>query len=194
LKTVSAGLAAPLADAAAATTAREVADLLVDLHEHQSPDQLRRRLLQRRAGVGLHPVGKSLRREPLTKEVLHVATKPTVGSVDEYRAQLPPAAREALDQLRAIITELAPDASETISYGIPAYDLGGRHLVFIAGRARHVSLYPPPHDLAAFEQELHAYKTGKGSVQFPLNRPLPVDLVRRLVAVMVSERGGEAAG
>jgi len=86
-----------------------------------------------------------------------------------------------------LVHELAPDATETISYAIPTFDLGGKHLVHFAGYEKHVGLYPAPSGMEAFKGDLKAYKTGKGSVQFPLEEPLPVDLIRRIVAFRVAE-------
>ncbi len=106
-------------------------------------------------------------------------------AVDDHIAQAPPQARAALEELRALIRAIAPDATETISYGIPTFDLAGAHLVHFAGYARHIGFYPGPDGIAAFEGELEPYKRAKGSVQFPLARPLPTDLVRRMVEFRV---------
>ena len=106
--------------------------------------------------------------------------------VDDAIDAAPEPSRERLGLLRQIIREEVPGAVEVISYGIPTFDLGGRHVVHIAGYAHHVGLYPTPHGIAAFEEELAAYPRGKGSVQFPHNRPLPVDLVRRIVRHQVA--------
>ena len=85
----------------------------------------------------------------------------------------------------------APAATETISYAIPTFDLGGRHLVHFAGYERHVGLYPTASGIAAFENELRPYKRGKGSVRFPLGRPLPAGLIRRIVEFRVAESTGK---
>ena len=92
-----------------------------------------------------------------------------------------------LEELRALITACAPGATETISYAIPTFDLNGKHLVHFAGYARHVGLYPAPSGLEAFKEDLKPYKVGKGSVQFPLDQPLPTDLIRRIVEFRVAE-------
>lgn len=105
--------------------------------------------------------------------------------MEEYIAEFPPPTQAVLQQLRAIIREEAPGAVETISYAIPTYDLNGRHLVHFAGYERHVGFYPTGRGMEAFRNELSAYKTGKGSVQFRLDQPLPVDLIRRMVAFRV---------
>lgn len=114
----------------------------------------------------------------------------TAASIDEYIAQFPPETQTALEEMRAIIRDLAPDAVETISYAIPTFDLGGTHLVHFAGYARHVGLYPTPSGMEAFADDLAPYKRGKGSAQFPLSEPLPVELIRRIVEFRVREVTG----
>ena len=88
---------------------------------------------------------------------------------------------------------MAPEATETISYAIPTFDLNGRHLAFFAGYEKHIGFYPLPSGLEAFEEELKPYKRGKGSVRFPLGRPLPTDLIRRIVELRVEENIRQAA-
>ena len=114
----------------------------------------------------------------------------TAASIDEYIAQFPAETQAALEEMRAIIRDLAPDAVETISYAIPTFDLGGTHLVHFAGYARHVGLYPTPSGMEAFADDLAPYKRGKGSAQFPLSEPLPVELIRRIVEFRVREVTG----
>lgn len=109
----------------------------------------------------------------------------SAATIDEYIAEFPPATREVLEQLRSLIRELAPQATETISYSIPTFDLNGKHLVHFAGYAKHVGLYPTPSGMEQFKADLAKYKTGKGSVQFPLGQPLPTDLIRRIVEFRV---------
>lgn len=111
-------------------------------------------------------------------------------SIDEYIAEFPPPTQAVLQQLREIIKEEAPGAVETISYAIPTFDLNGRHLVHFAGYEKHVGFYPTGRGMEAFRDELSGYKTGKGSVQFPLDQPLPVDLIRRMVAFRVLGESG----
>jgi len=116
-----------------------------------------------------------------------MAGRPSVGSVDEYIAGFPPATARMLQELRALIRSIAPSATETISYGIPTFDLEGTHLVHFAGYGAHIGLYPAPSGIAAFHDEPAPYKRAKGSVRFPLDRPLPSDLIRRMVAFRVEE-------
>ena len=111
-------------------------------------------------------------------------------TIDEYIAEFPPATRAVLQQMRELIRASAPDATETISYAIPTFDLDGRHLVHFAGYERHVGFYPTGGGIAAFEDELKPYKRGRGSVQFPLGQPLPADLITRIVAFRVAEERG----
>jgi uncharacterized protein YdhG (YjbR/CyaY superfamily) len=111
----------------------------------------------------------------------------TAATIDEYIAEFPPETQAALEEMRALIRESAPGATETISYAIPTFDLNGRHLVHFAGYAKHVGFYPIPSAMTAFAEELAPYKSGKGSAQFPLGRPLPADLIRRIVEFRVAE-------
>ena len=115
------------------------------------------------------------------------------GSIDEYIAGFPPATQEVLQELRALIRASAPGATETISYAIPTFDLGGRHLVHFAGYAKHIGFYPVPSGMEAFKAELTPYRHGKGSAQFPLGEPLPTDLIRRIVEFRVRENTGTAS-
>lgn len=107
--------------------------------------------------------------------------------IDGYIAAFPPETQAHLRQMREIVHEAAPEATEAISYRMPTFDLAGRHLVHFAGFAHHVGLYPIPTAIEAFKAELAPYKQGKGSVQFPLDQPLPVDLIRRIVEFRVAE-------
>jgi len=122
-----------------------------------------------------------------------MASRSTASSIDEYIAGFPAETRTVLEELRALIRAAAPDATETISYAIPTFDLGGRHLVHFAGYAKHVGLYPAPSGLEAFKEDLKPYKSGKGSVQFPLGQPLPTDLIRRIVQFRVEENARRAS-
>ncbi|MBN1320014.1 MAG: DUF1801 domain-containing protein [Thermoleophilia bacterium] len=114
-------------------------------------------------------------------------------SIDEYVAELPPESQRALEQLRALVKEEAPTATEAMSYAIPTFDVDGRHLVHFAGYANHIGLYPGPSGIEAFEEELTPYTRGKGSVRFPLSAPLPLDLIRRIVRFRVEEITGRFA-
>lgn len=116
----------------------------------------------------------------------------TADSIDEYIAEFPPETRSVLEHMRALIKESAPDATETISYAMPTFDLNGHHLVHFAGFKRHVGFYPIPSAIVAFSDELAPYRSGKGSARFPLDQPLPEDLIRRIVEFRVAESGRKA--
>jgi uncharacterized protein YdhG (YjbR/CyaY superfamily) len=118
----------------------------------------------------------------------------TSSDIDDYIARFPPPAQAALTEMRALIKASAPDATETISYAMPTFDLNGRHLVHFAGFKNHVGLYPIPSAIEAFKEELASYKTGTGSAQFPLSRPLPADLIRRIVEFRVEENKRKTSG
>jgi uncharacterized protein YdhG (YjbR/CyaY superfamily) len=122
-----------------------------------------------------------------------MAERSKARSIDEYIAEFPLDTQRALEQMRALIRKAAPGANETMSYAIPTFDLNGRHLVHFAGYERHIGFYPTASGIAAFAAELAGYRSAKGSVQFPLDRPLPADLVRRMVAFRVGEVAGEVA-
>jgi len=123
-----------------------------------------------------------------------MATRSTASSIDDYIAGFPPETQKVLEGVRAVIRAAAPSATERISYAIPTFDLNGRHLVHFAAYTKHIGFYPVTVSVAeAFEEELQPYKRGKGSVQFPLSRPMPLDLVRRMVEFRVEEETGKAS-
>lgn len=109
-----------------------------------------------------------------------------VGDIDAYIAGFPPEVRQLLELVRAAIREAAPDAKETISYAIPTFAQHG-NLVHFAAFKNHIGFYGTPDGHAAFATELSIYKQGKGSVQFPLNQPLPLDLIQRIVRFKVQQ-------
>ncbi|MEO5949464.1 MAG: DUF1801 domain-containing protein [Candidatus Saccharimonas sp.] len=107
--------------------------------------------------------------------------------VQEYLNQFSGEQRVRLDTMRQITREEAPDAVESIGYGMPAYKLNGKPLIYFAAFPRHIGLYATPNGHEAFKHEFASYVQGKGSVQFPLDEPLPVDLIRRVVQYRVSQ-------
>ncbi len=86
-----------------------------------------------------------------------------------------------------------PKAEETISYGIPTFKINGRYVIYFAGYKNHVSVYPAPRDNPEFKKELAEYKGGKGTVQFPLDKPLPLDLISRMTAFRLKVNLQEAS-
>lgn len=113
---------------------------------------------------------------------------PDAVRVRKYFAQLPRGTRVKLRQMRSVIKSAAPRAVEAFSYRIPAFRLDGRILVWYAGFTGHCSLFPMGTAIRrAFARELGQYETSKGTVRFPLDRPLPVGLVRRLVKARIRE-------
>ena len=109
------------------------------------------------------------------------------GSIDEFIASYPQNTQKVLQEVRSLIRAAAPSATETMSYGIPTFDLHGRHLVHFAGHGRHIGFYPTPSAIEAFKEALAPYKHAKGSVQFPLDQPMPAELIRRMVEFRVAE-------
>lgn len=99
--------------------------------------------------------------------------------MDEYLAAFPAEIRARLEELRAALREAAPEAVECLSYGIPTLK-GRRNLVHYAGYARHIGFYPGPEGMRRFQAELSGYKQAKGSVQFPHDQPLPLELAARI--------------
>lgn len=112
--------------------------------------------------------------------------KTTFESIDEYIISFPPEIQEILKKLRSIIKEAAPEADEKISYKMPTFVLKG-NLVYFAAFKNHIGFYPIPSGIAAFKAELAGYKQGKGSLQFPLDKPLPYDLISRIVKLRAAE-------
>ncbi len=112
--------------------------------------------------------------------------KTGLASIDAYIAGFPAQVQETLQTLRKVIREEAPDAVERIAYQMPTFALHG-NLVHFAAFAHHIGFYPTPSGIEAFQQELAAYKGAKGSVQFPIDEPLPYDLIRRIVCFRVAE-------
>ena len=108
---------------------------------------------------------------------------PAAASVDEYIAAFPPDTRRVLEELRALIRGTVPELTERISYAMPTFELDGHYLVYFAGWKKHIALYPATAGMAKeFGEELEPYWSGKGTLQLPLSRPLPADLIRRIVA------------
>ena len=108
-------------------------------------------------------------------------------SIDEYIAGFPKETKKILEQVRTTIKNTVPDAEETISYAIPAFTLNKTYLVYFAGYKNHISLYPAPTGNDVFEKEMAGYKSGKGTVQFPLDKSLPINLIIKIVKYRMKE-------
>ena len=113
-------------------------------------------------------------------------SKAIPATVDEYIAVFPKEVQKLLQQVRTTIKKAALTAEEVINYGMPAYKLNGM-LVYFAGYKNHIGFYPVPSGMKAFEKELSKYKSGKGSAQFPIDQPLPLALVTKIVKFRVKE-------
>lgn len=111
-----------------------------------------------------------------------------MNEVDAYINEFPVEVQERLTSIRNIILELAPQATERICMRMPTYDLNGKWLVHFAGYQKHIGFYPQPEGIIAFKEKLTDYKTTKGTIQFPLNRTLPLDLIREIVRFRVAEQ------
>ena len=107
-------------------------------------------------------------------------------NIDEYIESFPPEVQKLLEQLRETIHKVASGAVEAISYGIPTFKLNG-NLVHFAAFKHHIGFYPTSSGVAAFEKELAPYKHSKGSIQFPIDKPIPLDLVIKIVKFRVKE-------
>ena len=110
-----------------------------------------------------------------------------MNEIDIYISGFPIEVQEILQQIRAIIKETAPEVVESYAYGMPAYKTNGKPLVYFAGYKNHIGFYATPSGHENFAKELSQYKQGKGSVQFPLNKPIPYDLIREIVKFRVEE-------
>jgi len=110
-----------------------------------------------------------------------------MNEVDLYIARFPDPAREMLMQLRATIQTAAPEAVEVISYGMPAYKQNGI-LVYFAAYKNHIGFYPTASGIEAFKPELSSFQWSKGTIQFPLDKPLPLELIAKVVSFRVEER------
>ncbi|WP_379153977.1 iron chaperone [Paenibacillus sp. sgz5001063] len=118
--------------------------------------------------------------------------KTTYESIDDYIAKAPLEVRGKLEVVRKVIHESAPEAVEKISYQMPTFFLHG-NLVHFAAFKKHIGFYPTPRGIEVFQEELAQYKGAKGSVQFPLDEPLPLDLISRIVKFRAAENKGKAA-
>src|SRR6266513_958539 len=114
------------------------------------------------------------------------ATSTKFKTVDEYISTFPASTKAILKELRKTVKQAAPQAEELISYNMPAFTLHGR-LVYYAAYKKHIGLYPISSAIKAFQRELSDYKTSKGAIQFPLDRPIPFGLITKIVKFRVKE-------
>lgn len=110
-----------------------------------------------------------------------------MNEIDSYILQFPAETQVILTKIRKLIKENAPGAEEMIAYGMPAYKLSKKPLVYFAAYKTHIGFYATPSGHFAFKDELSVYKQGKGSVQFPLHKPIPYDLIENIVKFRVEE-------
>ena len=113
-------------------------------------------------------------------------------TIDDYIANFSPNVQAILEKIRLTIREAAPEAEETIKYKMPTFTLNG-NLVHFAAFKKHIGFYPVPSGIETFQEELSNYHGGKGSVQFPLDQPIPYDLIRRIVQFRAQENQAKAA-
>lgn len=114
-----------------------------------------------------------------------------ITDIDTYISTFPINMQETLEHLRQTIRDAAPEASETINYGIPTFTLHG-NLVHFAAYKNHIGFYPAPSGIKNFKEQLSGYETAKGTVKFPLNQPLPFDLITQIVGFRVQENREKA--
>jgi uncharacterized protein YdhG (YjbR/CyaY superfamily) len=114
------------------------------------------------------------------------SSKKQFNTIDEYISTFPKNIRDILEKFREVIRESAPEAEEAIKYRMPTFRLK-RNLVHFAAFKKHIGFYPTPSGIEAFKEDLSPYVTSKGAIQFPLDKPIPFDLVRKIVQFRVKE-------
>ena len=107
-------------------------------------------------------------------------------TIDEYIAAQPQRVQDILQRIRRLIHKAAPDAVEAISYQMPTFKLKNKNLIHFAAWQKHIAIYPLPSGVNAFREELASYIAGRGTIQFPLDKPIPYDLIEKVVAYRVS--------
>ncbi len=114
--------------------------------------------------------------------------KKSFTTIDEYISTFQADIQAILEKVRQAIRKVAPEATETMSYGIPTFKLNGKLIVSFAGWKHHISLYPLPAGDEAFQQKIAPYKRAKGTIQFRLDNPIPYDLVEEIVTLLMMEK------
>ncbi len=120
-------------------------------------------------------------------------TRAAPTNIDEYIAGFPDEIQEILQKVRMTIKKAAPKAEETISYKIPTFNLNGRYLIYFAAYKKHISIYPVPTGDETFNEEISAYQKGKGTLQFPLDKPIPYKLITRAVKFRIRNNRATSA-
>jgi uncharacterized protein YdhG (YjbR/CyaY superfamily) len=113
--------------------------------------------------------------------------KTDFNSIDEYIATFPAGVQKIMNQLRKTIKAAAPEAVEKISYNMPTFTLNGTYLVYFAGWKNHIAFYGAPRGNAEFKEDLSAYEAGQGTLQFPFDKPMPLDLITKIVKFRAAE-------
>ncbi len=113
--------------------------------------------------------------------------QPIPENISAYIGTFPASVQFILEKIRSLIKEVAPEAVETISYQMPTFKLHGHYLVYFAAFKKHIGLYPMPDSITEFKAELEPYQSGKGSVKFSLEQPIPYDLIRKIVEFRAQE-------
>ena len=120
-------------------------------------------------------------------------TKPaSPQNIDDYIADFPADVQEVLQKIRVTIKKAAPKAEETISYKIPTFNLKGQYLIYFAAYKKHIGLYPVPSGDDEFNQEISIYQAGKGTLRFPLDKPIPYKLISKIVKIRAKENSAKA--
>src|SRR5438132_123322 len=118
--------------------------------------------------------------------------QPAPSTIDDYIAAFSADLQTILEQIRMTIRETVPDAEETMSYKMPTFTLNGQRLIYLAAYKKHIGMYPAPTGVEEFQEALAIYGAGKGTMKFPLDQPIPFDLIRRFVAFRAKEALGRA--
>jgi len=113
--------------------------------------------------------------------------KQNISPIDKYISRFPKETKIILENIRRTIKTIIPTAEESISYGIPTFDLNGKHLVHFAAYKKHIGFYPTPSGISAFRKELSEFEFARGSVRFPLDKPIPFGLIKKIVRFRVRE-------
>ncbi|WP_330180900.1 DUF1801 domain-containing protein [Nocardia sp. NBC_01503] len=111
-------------------------------------------------------------------------------TVDEYLAGFPAEVRQVLERVRETMHGALPEWTEDISYEVPTMRVGGKPVVYFAGWKKHISVYPVPSGDAEYTRAIAEYQAGKGTLKFPLNKPIPYELIARTAALLAEQRGG----